>query len=156
MGMIDHSVHLPLFLLLFTVVSVVGVVIEADPMDVLANIMDTVNFTCLVSGSENITYTWFHGNGTGVELTSRTAGVSSPTLTISPVVSSDFGEYFCTASNNVNSVQSRSALLTGLSLPPCISHAYHRYITWTSCGHHMHVPCTSNFHITCMSHIQYI
>jgi netrin-G3 ligand len=91
---------------------IVGVVIEADPMDVLANITDTVNFTCLVSGSENITYTWFHGNGTGVELTSRTAGVSSPTLTISPVVSSDFGEYFCTASNNVNSVQSRSALLT--------------------------------------------
>ena len=80
----------------------------------LTNTSTSVTFSCGVSGSEPIDYTWFLGNGTQIEPTNRITGSNTSMLTIDDVVSSDYGEYFCSASNAVNRQRSENALLTGL------------------------------------------
>ena len=92
----------------------VGVVIDTQPMDALAEISEDASFYCEASGSEPISYAWFRENRTQVESGGRISGSDSSTLTITSVVSSDYGEYFCNVSNVVNSQRSDGAVLTGL------------------------------------------
>ena len=92
----------------------VGVVIDTQPVDALAKISEEASFYCEASGLGPISYAWFLEDGTQGESGGRITGSDSSTLTITSVVSSDYGEYFCNASNVVNSQRSEGAVLTGL------------------------------------------
>ena len=94
--------------------STVGVVLVQQPSDQLVDAGDVVDFTCTSSGSDPLSYQWWK-DGSILSESSRVRGSNSPTLTISPVGSADFGNYSCRVTNPVNSVLSEFAVLTGRS-----------------------------------------
>ena len=80
---------------------------------------DTVQFTCGVTGSNPISYEWFK-NGNLLADNTHFSGTTTASLRIMSVASDDYGKYSCRASNPVNSVRSRGALLTGDCVCVCV------------------------------------
>lgn len=85
------------------------------PANVTAAQGTSVTFTVEATGSAPVSYQWFKG-------TTAIDGATSATYTIPSVAVSDAGNYFARVSNPVNSVDSRTAVLTVNSdvTPPTI------------------------------------
>ena len=79
-----------------------------DPPDFNVEVNESVTLNCTVTGSEPITYQWFKD---GSELPGETEDM----LAFMPVAYGDFGTYHCVVNNSVNTIQSREAVVTGLS-----------------------------------------
>ena len=82
--------------------------IISHPQDVLAAVNSVVSFSCTVSVSSNITFSWTH-NGSSINGSSTTGDTSI--LTITSVENSDAGSYVCTVSGESVSVMSDTATL---------------------------------------------
>ena len=79
-----------------------------EPSDSNVEVGQSLTLSCTVTGSEPITYQWFKD---GSELPGETEDM----LAFMPVAYSDFGTYHCVVNNSVNTIQSREAVVTGLS-----------------------------------------
>ena len=78
------------------------------PSDSNVEVGQSLTLSCTVTGSEPITYQWFKD---GSELPGETEDM----LALTPVAYSNFGTYHCVVNNSVNTIQSREAVVTGLS-----------------------------------------
>ena len=81
---------------------------SGDPPDFNVEVNESVTLNCTVTGSEPITYQWFKD---GSELPGETEDMLAFTF----VAYGDFGTYHCVVNNSVNTIQSREAVVTGLS-----------------------------------------
>ena len=97
----------------------VGVLFTGEPQDQGATVRDTIQFTCGVTGSNPISFEWFK-NGNLLADNTHFSGTTTASLRIMSVASDDYGRYSCRASNPVNSVRSRGALLTGDCVCVCV------------------------------------
>ena len=79
-----------------------------DPPDFNVEVNESVTLNCTVTGSEPTTYQWFKD---GSEL----PGENEDMLAFMFVAYGDFGSYHCVVNNSVNTIQSREAVVTGLS-----------------------------------------
>ena len=76
------------------------------------NVNGTLLLTCVVSGSEPISYQWLK-DGVPLQDDGRVSGSNDSTLMVDPVVGNDFGGYRCNASNDVDQVLSEVAMVAG-------------------------------------------
>ena len=81
-------------------------------MDQSVNINDTLLLSCMVSGNEPISYQWLK-DGVLLQDDGRVSGSNDSMLIVEPVEGDDFGEYQCSASNDVDQVQSELAMVAG-------------------------------------------
>ena len=81
---------------------------SGEPSDSNVEVGESLTLNCTVTGSEPITYQWFKD---GSELPGETEDM----LAFMAVAYSDFGIYHCVVNNSVNTIQSREAVVTGLS-----------------------------------------
>ena len=85
-----HLTHTASFL-------IVIVEITSHPVSVVNYVSTTVTLSCEATGSDPISYQWRKVNG---EISSeRATGVTTSTLTISPVREEDEDEYYCVTTN---------------------------------------------------------
>ena len=82
--------------------------VSGEPSDSNVEVGQSLTLSCTVTGSEPITYQWFKD---GSELPGETEDM----LAFMAVAYSDFGTYHCVVNNSVNTIQSREAVVTGLS-----------------------------------------
>ena len=80
----------------------------SHPSSHYTSLTQTATFTCNATGY-NVSYQWTIGSGS---FPSKVTGISSNTLVIPDVRSSDDNTYTCMASNQRGSVSSRAAKLT--------------------------------------------
>ena len=76
------------------------------------NVNGTLLLTCVVSGSELISYQWLK-DGVPLQDDGRVSGSNDSTLMVNPVEGDDFGGYRCNASNDVDQVLSEVAMVAG-------------------------------------------
>ena len=76
------------------------------------NVNGTLLLTCVVSGSELISYQWLK-DGVPLQDDGRVSGSNDSTLMVNPVEGDDFGGYQCNASNDVDQVLSEVAMVAG-------------------------------------------
>ena len=88
-----------------TILCVVNVRVEVQPIDQFVSAGEVVRLTCNASGSEPISYQWLKD---GQSLTG-----SNDSVLMFPVSFNTFGEYQCNASNEVNQVLSEVAVVHG-------------------------------------------
>ena len=81
---------------------------SGDPPDFNVEVNESVTLNCTVTGSEPITYQWFKDE-------SELPGETEDMLAFMFVAYSDFGTYHCVVNNSVNTIQSREAVVTGMS-----------------------------------------
>ena len=81
-------------------------------MDQSVNVNGTLLLTCVVSGSEPISYQWLK-DGVPLQDDGRVSGSNDSVLIVDPVEGDDFGGYRCNASNDVDQVQSAVAMVAG-------------------------------------------
>jgi hypothetical protein len=86
-------------------VTVSNLVITAQPVSVVAGYADTAAFTVTAAGVPPLVYQWYQ-NG------SPLAGATNSTLTLTPLVSSNAGNYFVVVSSGVDSATSAPVTLT--------------------------------------------
>ena len=86
----------------------VNFTVSGEPADSNVEVGQSLTLNCTVTGSEPITYQWFKD---GSELPGETEDM----LAFMAVAYSDFGIYHCVVNNSVNTIQSREAVVTGLS-----------------------------------------
>ena len=113
---------------------------EPSNVEILAG--ESIMLNCFVTGSEPITYQWFKD---GSPLPTETSN------TFSKMVGSysDFGSYYCVVNNSVNTIQSREAILTGLSYTSTIVLFM---CTWILlCSHYYFISNLQLFVGQCMS-----
>ena len=78
-----------------------------QPTDVSVNLNDTITFSSSAIGSGSITYEWRRNDG----LTINTPNIYQKDITITNVSISDIATYYCVASNTIDSITSRDAVL---------------------------------------------
>ena len=88
-------------------VRAVGVKFTEEPFNVEIASGESITLNCFVTGSEPITYQWFED---GSPLPTETSNTFNKFGSYS-----DFGSYYCVVNNSVNTIQSREAIVTGLS-----------------------------------------
>jgi len=91
--------------------STVGVVIATQPMDQYINVSEDTTFMCEATGSPPISYQWLYN---GIELIDQlmyVSGASTSTLMVTNANVSQWGNYSCVASNEVDSATSDVAVL---------------------------------------------
>ena len=88
-------------------VRAVGVKFTEEPSNVEIAAGESITLNCFVTGSEPITYQWFKD---GSPLPTETSNTFNKFGSYS-----DFGSYYCVVNNSVNTIQSREAIVTGLS-----------------------------------------
>ena len=81
-------------------------------MDQSVNVNGTLLLTCVVSGSEPISYQWLK-DGVPLQDDGSVSGSNDSVLIVDPVEGDDFGGYRCNASNDVDQVQSAVAMVAG-------------------------------------------
>ena len=82
-------------------------------MDQSVNVNDTLLLTCMVSGSEPISYQWLK-DGVPLQDNRRMSVINNNSiLMLEPVEGNDFGWYQCNASNDVDQVLSKEAMVAG-------------------------------------------
>ena len=81
-------------------------------MDQSVNVNGTLRLSCMVSGSEPISYQWLK-DGMLLQDDGRVSGSNDSMLMAEPVEGNDFGEYQCSASNDVDQVLSELAIVAG-------------------------------------------
>ena len=98
------------YIMVFTL-STVGVVIATQPMDQYINVSEDTTFMCEATGSPPISYQWLYN---GIELMDQlmyVSGASTSTLMVTNANVSQWGNYSCVASNEVDSATSDVAVL---------------------------------------------
>ena len=95
----------------FLLCRAVGVRVEVPPEDQFVNNGEIVSLLCNVSGSGPISYQWLEG-GERLQDDVNISGSSASVLSFTALYS-DFGEYQCNASNDVDYVLSEVAVVTG-------------------------------------------
>ena len=90
----------------------VGLNVVIQPMDQFVSMGETLRLVCNVSGSEPISYQWLK-DGEQLQDDVAVNGSSTSVLMVEPVLSEDFGEYQCNASNDMDQVLSEVAVVTG-------------------------------------------
>ena len=100
------------YVVLVVLCCVVGVRVVVPPMSQSLNNSDTLLLTCVVSGSEPISYQWLK-DGMLVEEGESVSGINTSMLRIDPVSGFNFGGYQCIASNDVDQVLSEVAMVAG-------------------------------------------
>ena len=98
----------------------------AHPADVVATPAGSAALQCAVTGEPAPTVAWHKEDSGAVATGDRVSVSSSGELTISNVVLSDAGKYYCKASNAVGSVRSLSASLDIAGNPECVCIHPHR------------------------------
>ena len=98
-----------------------------EPSDSNVEVGQSLTLSCTVTGSEPITYQWFKD---GSELPGETEDM----LAFTPVAYSDFGTYHCVVNNSVNTIQSREAVVTGLSSCIIVLHVIEDLVLSVSCN----------------------
>ena len=106
----NSTFHIITYFLLH--ILLVGVAIITNPVAQEVLINDSVTFSCLADGSEPFTYQWYKDDQL-VTMDSRLQRVNTSNFTIDPVQGGDFGSYHCQVTNDVDSMNSSTALLTG-------------------------------------------
>jgi alpha-tubulin suppressor-like RCC1 family protein len=89
--------------------------ITGQPASQAALLGSNVTFRVTVTGSDPLAYRWSF-KGAPMSDDNRLSGSATSTLTVSSVQSSDAGGYAVVISNSINSVSSRTATLTPLSV----------------------------------------
>lgn len=79
-----------------------------EPIDISANIADTITFSSSAVGSSSITYEWKRKTGSVI----NTSNIFQKSFNINNVAISDIDSYYCIASNTLDSITSREALLS--------------------------------------------
>jgi hypothetical protein len=79
-----------------------------QPTDKFANIGDTVTFTASAIGNGTISYVWRRVDALAI----NTLNIYKNSITINNANISDIADYYCVASNAVDSITSRNAELT--------------------------------------------
>lgn len=79
-----------------------------QPSNFSINIGDTVTFTASAVGDTNISYVWRRSDS----LTINTDNIFQKTITISNAGIPDIANYYCIASNSIDSITSRDAVLS--------------------------------------------
>jgi hypothetical protein len=79
-----------------------------QPTDKFANIGETVTFTASAIGNGTTSYVWKRVD----ELSINTLNIYKNSITINSANISDIADYYCVASNSVDSITSRNAELT--------------------------------------------
>jgi hypothetical protein len=81
---------------------------DIQPSDYSVNLNDTVTFSSSAVGNGNITYQWRRKDG----LVINSSNVYQRNITISNVGIPDIATYYCVASNSIDSITSREAVLS--------------------------------------------
>ena len=87
--------------------------ITTHPQDEIANVGDSVSFTCEASGSTPISYSWLYNGNDITDDPGHIEGANTNTLMIVKVAVTDWGMYSCVASNIVDNSTSNEATLSG-------------------------------------------
>ena len=90
----------------------VGVRVVDQPEDQFVSVHGTLLLTCIVSGSEPISYQWLK-DGQQLQDDGRISGSNASVLVVDPVEGDDFGGYRCNTSNDVDQVLSKVAVVAG-------------------------------------------
>ena len=98
----------------------------AHPADVVAAPAGSATLQCAVTGEPAPSVAWYKEDGGAVATGARVSVSSSGELTISNVMLSDAGKYYCVASNAVGSVRSLSASLDIAGNKVCVCVCAHR------------------------------
>lgn len=83
--------------------------IVVAPVTTIAEFSAMVSLTCNATGQPAPDYTWFRLRGDNKEVVANETG---PSLTFEAVQPSDRGVYSCSASNDLDTVNSSNALLS--------------------------------------------
>jgi len=78
-----------------------------QPTDVSVNLNDTITFSSSAIGSGSITYEWRRKDGSTI----NTPNIYQKDITITNLAISDIATYYCVASNTIDSITSRDAVL---------------------------------------------
>ena len=84
--------------------------INSHPVSSKAKALKSVIFKCSAYDINEVTYSW-HRNNSDIP-SNRSRGQNTNTFTITRVIPSDEGMYYCIATNDGGSISSRSASLT--------------------------------------------
>ena len=85
--------------------------INTHPVSSKVKALTNVTFTCSASDVNRVTYSYSWHRNNGNISSNRSRGQNTNTLTITRVIPSDEGMYYCIATNDGGSTSSRSASL---------------------------------------------